>query len=49
MSNKKTNFKYGKPMDAKKVASRKKRLPQYDGLLILMLYQAMTPELFYLL
>ena len=26
----KRNFKYGKPMDAKKVASRKKRLPHYD-------------------
>ena len=28
MSNKKTNFKYGKPIDPKKVG--RKRLPQYD-------------------
>lgn len=27
---KKINFKYGKPMDAEKVARRRKRLPQYD-------------------
>lgn len=27
---KKRNFKYGRPIDAKKVASRRKRLPQYD-------------------
>jgi hypothetical protein len=30
MTKKKTNFKYGSPMDPEKVASRRKRLPQYD-------------------
>ena len=30
MNNKKTAYKYVKPMDAEKVARRRKRLPQYD-------------------
>lgn len=30
MNDKKTNFKYGKPMDPGKVSRRKRRLPQYD-------------------
>jgi hypothetical protein len=30
---KKPQFKYGKPMDAKKVASHRKRLPYYDDCL----------------
>ena len=33
MSNKKADFKYGRPIDPAKINRRKKRLPQYDDCL----------------